>query len=96
MDGWCSPFKLITENASRRVADYYASICLENGRNKVTAVHKANIMRMSDGLFPENAAEGRQKPIPASSSEEVPLDTVCLNMVQDPVSTTSTVMPNLR
>jgi len=51
VDGVVQSIKLITENASRRVADYAFKYAKENGRNKVTAVHKANIMRMSDGLF---------------------------------------------
>uniref|UniRef100_A0A1I8FD28 isocitrate dehydrogenase (NAD(+)) n=1 Tax=Macrostomum lignano TaxID=282301 RepID=A0A1I8FD28_9PLAT len=43
--------KLITETASRRVAKFAFEFALREGRRKVTAVHKANIMRLSDGLF---------------------------------------------
>ena len=45
VDGVVQSIKLITENASRRVADYAFKYAKENGRHKVTAVHKANIMR---------------------------------------------------
>ena len=44
-------FKLITEPASTRVAEYAFQYAKAHGRKRVTAVHKANIMRMSDGLF---------------------------------------------
>ncbi|ROT76668.1 hypothetical protein C7M84_004732 [Penaeus vannamei] len=51
VDGVVQSIKLITEPASRRVAEYAFQYARNNGRSKVTAVHKANIMRMSDGLF---------------------------------------------
>merc|ERR1712106_232490 len=51
IDGVVQSIKLITETASTRVAEYAFKYAKENGRQKVTAVHKANIMRMSDGLF---------------------------------------------
>jgi len=51
VDGVVQSIKLITEAASSRVAEYAFDYARRNGRQKVTAVHKANIMRMSDGLF---------------------------------------------
>ncbi len=51
VSGVVQSIKLITEPASRRVADFAFEYAKANGRSKVTAVHKANIMRMSDGLF---------------------------------------------
>lgn len=61
---------------------------------QVTAVHKANIMRMSDGLFLRCCREAAQK-FPSVKFEERYLDTVCLNMVQDPSQYDVLVMPNL-
>lgn len=61
---------------------------------QVTAVHKANIMRMSDGLFLQccrDAAEAN----PDIKYNEMYLDTLCLNMVQDPAKFDVLVMPNL-
>jgi len=94
VDGVVQSIKLITENASRRVADYAFKYAEENGRQKVTAVHKANIMRMSDGLFLKCCREEAEKH-PGIKFEERYLDTVCLNMVQDPAQYDVLVMPNL-
>lgn len=94
VDGVVQSIKLITEEASRRVAEYAFAYAKDNGRQKVTAVHKANIMRMSDGLFLRccrDAAEAH----PDIKFEEKYLDTVCLNMVQDPNKYDVLVMPNL-
>lgn len=60
----------------------------------MTAVHKANIMRMSDGLFLRCCREAAQK-FQSIKFEERYLDTVCLNMVQDPSQYDVLVMPNL-
>ena len=94
VDGVVQSIKLITEKASRRVADYAFKYAEENGRQKVTAVHKANIMRMSDGLFLKCCREEAEKH-PGIKFEERYLDTVCLNMVQDPAQYDVLVMPNL-
>lgn len=75
--------KLITEDASMRVAEYAFQYAKDNNRSKVTAVHKANIMRMSDGLFLRCCRRVAAK-YPEVKFEEKYLDTVCLNMVQDP------------
>merc|ERR1719415_279652 len=94
VDGVVQSIKLITEKASRRVADYAFKYAEENGRRKVTAVHKANIMRMSDGLFLKCCREAAEEH-PQIQFEERYLDTVCLNMVQDPGQYDVLVMPNL-
>merc|ERR1712066_361675 len=94
VDGVVQSIKLITEVASRRVADYAFKYAEENGRRKVTAVHKANIMRMSDGLFLKCCREAAEEH-PQIQFEERYLDTVCLNMVQDPGLYDVLVMPNL-
>jgi len=94
VDGVVQSIKLITENASRRVANYAFKYAEENGRKKVTAVHKANIMRMSDGLFLKCVREAAEEH-PNIVFEEKYLDTVCLNMVQDPGMYDVLVMPNL-
>jgi isocitrate dehydrogenase (NAD+) len=94
VEGVVQSIKLITETASRRVAAYAFEYAKSHQRSKVTAVHKANIMRMSDGLFlrccEEEALKHRD-----IKFEEMYLDTVCLNMVQDPTQFDVLVMPNL-
>uniref|UniRef100_A0A0B6Y111 Isocitrate dehydrogenase [NAD] subunit, mitochondrial n=1 Tax=Arion vulgaris TaxID=1028688 RepID=A0A0B6Y111_9EUPU len=94
VEGVVQSIKLITEQASRRVAEYAFKYARDNQRSTVTAVHKANIMRMSDGLFLKCCREvaGKNKDIKFS---EMYLDTVCLNLVQDPASFDVLVMPNL-
>lgn len=85
---------MITENASRRVAEYAFKFARDNNRSTVTAVHKANIMRMSDGLFLKCCREVAAKNKEIKFTESY-LDTVCLNMVQDPTQFDVLVMPNL-
>ncbi|XP_047121749.1 probable isocitrate dehydrogenase [NAD] subunit alpha, mitochondrial [Schistocerca piceifrons] len=94
VDGVVQSIKLITEEASRRVAEFAFQYAKENGRKKVTAVHKANIMRMSDGLFLRCCREAAENH-PDVKFEEKYLDTVCLTMVQDPNKYDVLVMPNL-
>ncbi|MCL4128185.1 UNVERIFIED_CONTAM: hypothetical protein GTU68_031906 [Idotea baltica] len=94
VDGVVQSIKLITEPASRRVAEFAFKYARDNGRSRVTAVHKANIMRMSDGLFLTCCREAAEKN-PDIKFEEKYLDTVCLNMVQDPSQYDVLVMPNL-
>jgi len=94
VDGVVQSIKLITEHASTRVAEFAFNYARKNGRQKVTAVHKANIMRMSDGLFLRCCRIAAEKN-PDIRFEERYLDTVCLNMVQDPGQYDVLVMPNL-
>uniref|UniRef100_A0A1I8GPS0 isocitrate dehydrogenase (NAD(+)) n=1 Tax=Macrostomum lignano TaxID=282301 RepID=A0A1I8GPS0_9PLAT len=94
VDGVVQSIKLITETASRRVAKFAFEFALREGRRKVTAVHKANIMRLSDGLFLKCCREEAHKH-PGVEFAEAYLDTVCLNMVQDPTQFDVLVMPNL-
>jgi len=94
VDGVVQSIKLITETASSRVAEFAFQHAKQQGRKKVTAVHKANIMRMSDGLFLKCCREAAERH-PEIIFEERYLDTVCLNMVQDPSKYDVLVMPNL-
>lgn len=94
VEGVVQSIKLITEEASSRVAEFAFQYAQDNNRKKVTAVHKANIMRMSDGLFLRCCREAAQK-FQSIKFEERYLDTVCLNMVQDPSQYDVLVMPNL-
>ncbi|XP_072051184.1 isocitrate dehydrogenase [NAD] subunit alpha, mitochondrial-like [Amphiura filiformis] len=94
VDGVVQSIKLITEEASTRVAEFAFEYARANKRNTVTAVHKANIMRMSDGLFLRCCRTAAEKYRDIKFTE-VYLDTVCLNMVQDPTQFDVLVMPNL-
>ena len=52
------PLQIITRAASTRVAEYAFKYAQDNGRKKVSAVHKANIMKLTDGLFIKCCREG--------------------------------------
>lgn len=94
--GVVQSIKLITYEASERVARYAFHYATESGRNKVTAVHKATVMKMSDGMFLQ-ACRAVAKEYPNVEYDEDLLDRVCLRVVQDPApySDTVMVMPNL-
>jgi len=92
--GIVQSIKLITEEASRKCAQFAFDYARNNNRSTVTAVHKANIMRQSDGLF-INSCRWAAEQYPDIKFREMYLDTVCLNMVQDPTEFDVLVMPNL-
>ncbi|HLO36133.1 MAG TPA: isocitrate/isopropylmalate dehydrogenase family protein, partial [Candidatus Deferrimicrobium sp.] len=87
--------KIITRAASERIARYAFEYAVANGRRKVTAVHKANIMKLSDGLFLESCRtvaadyEGRIE------FEDRIVDNMCMQLVQKPELYDVMVLPNL-
>ncbi|KAJ9123900.1 NAD-dependent isocitrate dehydrogenase [Naganishia vaughanmartiniae] len=96
VDGVVQSIKLITYEASERVARYAFHYASEHGRNKVTAIHKANIMKMSDGMFLQ-ACRAVAKEYPNIHYDEDLLDRACLRIVQNPAPYADQVMvmPNL-
>lgn len=89
--------KLITREASERVIRYAFEYAKKIGRNKVLVVHKANIMKLADGLFLSTASEIAPEYAPTIAFDEVLLDRICLQIAQDPsrFNDTVMVMPNL-
>ena len=87
--------KIITRAASERIARFAFEYAVANGRHKVTAVHKANIMKLSDGLFLESCRhiaadyEGRVE------FEDRIVDNMCMQLVQKPQLYDVMVLPNL-
>ncbi|RDB22684.1 Isocitrate dehydrogenase [NAD] subunit 2, mitochondrial [Hypsizygus marmoreus] len=96
VDGVVQSIKLITWDASERVARYAFHYAQSSGRKRVTAVHKANIMKMSDGMF-LSACREVAKEFPDVKYDEDLLDRVCLQVVTNPrpYSDRVMVMPNL-
>ncbi len=96
VDGVVQSIKLITYDASERVARYAFEYAQKNGRPHVIAVHKAPIMKMSDGMF-LRACRDVAKDFPDVKYEEDLLDRVCLRVTQDPAPYADKVMvmPNL-
>src|SRR5919112_382900 len=87
--------KIITRAASERIARFAFDYSVANGRRKVTAVHKANIMKLSDGLFLESCrtvAAGYEGRI---EFEDRILDNMCMQLVQKPDLYDVMVLPNL-
>ena len=65
--GVIESLKIITEVASTRIAEFAFRYAIGNGRSKVTAVHKANIMKLSDGLFLESTRQWPSSTPPSST-----------------------------
>ncbi len=86
--------KIITRRASERVVKFAFDYARREGRKKVTAVHKANIMKLSDGLFLETA-----RAVAAAHGdiefEDRIVDNMCMQLVQKPELYDVLVMPNL-
>jgi isocitrate dehydrogenase (NAD+) len=92
--GVVESLKIITEKASTRIARFAFEYAKKNGRKKVTAVHKANIMKLSDGLFLDCSRKiGRE--FPEIQYEEVIIDNFCMQLVKDPTRYDVLVMENL-
>ncbi|KAJ3614873.1 hypothetical protein NHX12_018443 [Muraenolepis orangiensis] len=86
--------KLITEDASRRFTEYAFRNARNNQRSSVTAVHNANIMHVSDGLFLTKCRDVAETQEDIKFTEMY-LESVCLNTVQDTTQIDVVVMPNL-
>jgi isocitrate dehydrogenase (NAD+) len=87
--------KIITRAASQRIARYAFEYALRNGRQKVTAVHKANIMKLSDGLFLESCQQVAAEYDGRVAFEDRIVDNMCMQLVQKPDLYDVLVCPNL-
>lgn len=86
--------KIITREASERIARFAFETARQQNRQKVTAVHKANIMKLSDGLFLESVRSVAEH-YPDIAYEEVIVDAMCMKLVQEPEKYDVLVLPNL-
>ena len=86
--------KIITEDKSRRIAKFAFDYATKLGRKRVTAIHKANIMKMSDGLFLRCCQEVAQS-YPNLEFDSMIIDNTCMQMVSNPQQFDVMVMPNL-
>lgn len=87
--------KPISITGSRRIVKYAFDYAVQNGRRKVTAVAKANIMKYTDGLFYRVAREVAKEYEGKIAYEEVLVDAMCMQLVQRPENFDVMVMPNL-
>ncbi|HYI21716.1 MAG TPA: isocitrate/isopropylmalate dehydrogenase family protein [Candidatus Limnocylindrales bacterium] len=87
--------KIITRAASERIARYAFDYAVANNRRKVTAVHKANIMKLSDGLFLESCRTVAAEYDGRIEFEDRIVDNMCMQLVQKPDLYDVLVLPNL-
>jgi isocitrate dehydrogenase (NAD+) len=87
--------KIITRAASQRIARYAFEYAVRNKRRKVTAVHKANIMKLSDGLFLESCQQVAVEYEGRVAFEDRIVDNMCMQLVQKPETYDVLVLPNL-
>jgi isocitrate dehydrogenase (NAD+) len=86
--------KAISVSATERIVKFAFEYARKNGRKKVTAVHKANIMKFSDGLFLEVARNVAAR-YPDIGFEDRIIDNMCMQLVQKPELYDVLVLPNL-
>jgi isocitrate dehydrogenase (NAD+) len=92
--GVVESLKIITEKASTRIAAFAFAHAERHGRRRVTAIHKANIMKRSDGLFLESARRVALEH-PAITYDERIVDAACMHLVMNPGQFDVLLLPNL-
>jgi isocitrate dehydrogenase (NAD+) len=92
--GVVESLKIITEKASRRIARFAFDYARKHERKRVTAVHKANIMKLSDGLFLDCCRE-EAKGYPEVKYDEIIVDNCCMQLVLDPTRFDMLLLENL-
>ena len=86
--------KPLSIDGSRRIVEFAFDYARRNGRRKVTAVHKANIMKFSDGLFLRVAREVAEENRDIEFDDRI-VDNICMQLVQRPEEYDVLVLPNL-
>jgi len=92
--GVVESLKIITDKASTRIAEFAFEQARRRGRKKVTAVHKANIMKLSDGLFLDCARKVAAK-YPDIQFDDRIVDAACMHLVMHPERLDVLLLPNL-
>ena len=86
--------KIITKDASERICRFAFDYAVKNNRKEVCVVTKANIMKLSDGLF-LNTYRKVAENYPQIKKREILVDNLCMQLVQDPTQFDVLVLPNL-
>jgi isocitrate dehydrogenase (NAD+) len=92
--GVVESLKIITEKASLRIARFAFDHARKNKRKRVTAIHKANIMKLSDGLFLD-CCRAVAKDFPEVTYDEMIVDNTCMQLVLDPTRFDVLLLENL-
>ena len=93
-DNTMHSIKVITREASERICRFAFNYAVKNNRKEVACVTKANIMKLSDGLFLE-CYRNVAKDYPQIKQREILVDNLCMQLVQDPTRFDVLVLPNL-
>jgi isocitrate dehydrogenase (NAD+) len=92
--GVVESLKIITERASTRIARFAFDHAKQEGRKRVTAIHKANIMKLGDGLFLESARKVAREYLDIPYDERI-VDAACMQLVMSPEKFDVLLLPNL-
>ena len=92
--GVVESLKIITEKASTRIARFAFEYAKRHNRKKIHAIHKANIMKLSDGLFLKSVRAVAAQ-FPAIEYKELIVDNACMQIVMDPQQFDMLLLPNL-
>jgi isocitrate dehydrogenase (NAD+) len=92
--GVVESLKIITERASTRIAQFAFRHARRNGRKRVTAIHKANIMKLGDGLFLESVRRVAREYADIAYDERI-VDAACMHLVMTPEKFDVLLLPNL-
>src|SRR6266513_712566 len=92
--GVVESLKIITERASTRIAKFAFDYAKHHGRKKIHAIHKANIMKLSDGLFLRSVRAVAAQ-FPDIEYKELIVDNACMQIVMDPLQFDMLLLPNL-
>ena len=87
--------KSISVKATKRIVEFAFEYALKNNRKRVTAVHKANIMKFSDGLFLETARKTAKKYAGRVNFDDAIVDNLSMQLVRNPQNFDVLVLPNL-
>jgi isocitrate dehydrogenase (NAD+) len=87
--------KIATQTACLRIASWAFRYAVNRGRRKITVFHKANIMKMTDGLFLRCARKIHDEEFPQIEYQELIIDAGCMKMVQDPSQFDMLLLENL-
>src|SRR5581483_3298658 len=93
--GVVTSLKVASENACTRIARFAFRFATKRRRKKITVFHKANIMKLSDGLFLKCARRIYEEEYPNILYDEVIIDAGCMKLVQDPAKMDVLLMENL-
>ena len=93
--GVVTSLKVASRDACMRIARYAFRLATRRQRKKITVFHKANIMKMSDGLFLDCARKIYDEEYPNIQYEETIIDAACMKLVQDPTKFDVLLMENL-